>query len=165
MRGPLCGVCSWMDVWILGLSEGYTRCANSVNPIYDGIRTVEDRIPLCEETCANHSLATTFKITPMAVEMGLDRALEVRSLRPENRQKTAPCRPVPSKLPDCRSQEAARKGKGSSPRAPPGGGAPVARGKNATEQTKPEAAQPRNRPTLAPLRSTNTAAPERAEHR
>ncbi|HAA75021.1 TPA: hypothetical protein DCE37_07885 [Candidatus Latescibacteria bacterium] len=66
----------FLDGWILGLSEGYTRCANSVNPIYDGIRTVEDRIPLCEETCANHGLATTFKITPMAVEMGLDRALE-----------------------------------------------------------------------------------------
>lgn len=73
----------FLDGWILGLSEGYTRRANSVNPIYDGIRSVEDRIPLCEETYRSHGLPTIFKVTPMAVEIGLDAALEVRSYEKE----------------------------------------------------------------------------------
>ena len=68
----------FLDGWILGLSEGYTRRANSVNPIYDGIRDVPDKIPLCEETYAGHGLQTIFKITPIGIEMGLDDALEAR---------------------------------------------------------------------------------------
>ena len=68
----------FLDGWILGLSEGYTRRANSVNPIYDGIRNVPDKIPLCEQTYAEHQLSTIFKITPKAVQMGLDDQLEAR---------------------------------------------------------------------------------------
>lgn len=66
----------FLDGWIIGLSEGYTRRANSVNPIYDGIRSVADRIPLCEATYAEHGLPTIFKITPIGVGIGLDDALE-----------------------------------------------------------------------------------------
>ena len=68
----------FLDGWILGLSEGYTRRANSANPIYDGIRSVADKIPLCEETYAGHNLSTIFKVTPIGVAMGLDDALEAR---------------------------------------------------------------------------------------
>ncbi len=68
----------FLDGWILGLSEGYTRRANSVNPIYDGIRDVPDKIPTCEETYAGHGLSTIFKVTPKAVRMGLDDMLEQR---------------------------------------------------------------------------------------
>ena len=68
----------FLDGWILGLSEGYTRRANSVNPIYDGIRDVPDKIPTCEETYAGHGLSTIFEVTPKAVRMGLDDLLEQR---------------------------------------------------------------------------------------
>ena len=68
----------FLDGWIFGLSEGYTRRANSVNPIYDGIRNVPDKIPVCEETYAGHGLSTVFKVTPMAVPLGLDDLLEGR---------------------------------------------------------------------------------------
>jgi hypothetical protein len=68
----------FLDGWIVGLSEGYTRRANSVNPIYDGIRDLADKIPLCEEAYASHGLPTVFKVSPIAVDMGLDDLLEVR---------------------------------------------------------------------------------------
>ena len=69
----------FLDGWILGLSEGYTRRANSVNPIYYGLRGVEDKIPLCESTYSEHGLSAVFKVTPMAVSLGLDDALVDRS--------------------------------------------------------------------------------------
>jgi ribosomal protein S18 acetylase RimI-like enzyme len=68
----------FLDGWILGLSEGYTRRANSVNPIYDGIRDVPDKIPICEETFSDHNLPCVFKVTPIGEEMGLDVLLEAR---------------------------------------------------------------------------------------
>jgi ribosomal protein S18 acetylase RimI-like enzyme len=68
----------FLDGWIVGLSEGYTWRANSVNTIYDGIWDLADKIPLCEETYASHALPTVFKVTPIAVDKGLDALLEVR---------------------------------------------------------------------------------------
>ena len=68
----------FLDGWILGLSEGYTRRANSVNPLYDGIRDVPGKIPIFEETYSGHGLSAVFKVTPMAVRMDLDDLLEGR---------------------------------------------------------------------------------------
>ena len=68
----------FLDGWILGLSEGHTCRANSVNPIYGGIRGLPDKIPICEETFSDHQLLCVFKVIPTANETGLDDLLSAR---------------------------------------------------------------------------------------
>jgi hypothetical protein len=43
-----------------------------VNPIYDGIRDLPDKIPICEETFSDHQLLCVLKVAPITNETGLD---------------------------------------------------------------------------------------------
>lgn len=43
LNGCLALTCVFLDGWIVGLSEGYTRRVNSVNPLYAGLLEREDR--------------------------------------------------------------------------------------------------------------------------
>ena len=75
MAGPVSG---FLDGWVVGLSEGYTRRANSVNPLYPGLLEPDRKVEMCEATYAERRLPTVFKMTPLAMEDGLDDLLALR---------------------------------------------------------------------------------------
>lgn len=63
------------DGWLLRFSEGYTRRANSVNPIYAGQKSVEEKIRFCQKSYAAQQLPCVFKITPFVQPANLDARL------------------------------------------------------------------------------------------
>jgi N-acetylglutamate synthase len=67
------------DGWILSFSEGYTRRANSVHPLYPSTLELAEKIATCEAAYAAHGHETVFKITSAPGDMDLDRALERRA--------------------------------------------------------------------------------------
>jgi GNAT superfamily N-acetyltransferase len=66
------------DGWLLRFSRGYTRRANSVNPIYDSTLPVEEKIGYCERIYGDLRASVVFKITPAATPNELDDALAKR---------------------------------------------------------------------------------------
>ena len=69
----------FLDGWIVGLSEGYTRRANSVNPLYPGLLEPGRKVEQCEATYSERDLSTVFKITPLAEQDRLDGFLADRN--------------------------------------------------------------------------------------
>lgn len=69
----------YLGGWVLRFAGGYSRRANSVNPLYDSdIEGVEDRIVLCERLYFRRSMNVYFKMTPAAFPAGLDAMLDRR---------------------------------------------------------------------------------------
>lgn len=66
------------DGWILRFAEGYTKRANSVNPLYGSVIDLTEKIAYCEKAYAERGLPAVFKLTGESTPAGLDRALEVR---------------------------------------------------------------------------------------
>jgi GNAT superfamily N-acetyltransferase len=64
------------DGWVLRFAEGYTKRANSVNPIYFSNEDVYVKIKHCESIYAAHQLKSTFKMTPFVQPTNLDGVLE-----------------------------------------------------------------------------------------
>ncbi len=64
------------DGWILRFADGYTKRANSVNPIYASTIDVYQKIIECEKLYASHQLPTIFKISPFVQPSNLDEVLE-----------------------------------------------------------------------------------------
>jgi GNAT superfamily N-acetyltransferase len=62
------------DGWILRFSSGYTKRANSVNPLYPPTIDVGKKVSFCETCYAEHGLPAIFRITPYAPE-DLDQTL------------------------------------------------------------------------------------------
>src|SRR5262245_45901475 len=62
------------DGWILRLAGGYTRRANSVNPLSPGSRDLRDKIVCCEALYRRQNLPTIFRLGPWA---GPDLAAEL----------------------------------------------------------------------------------------
>jgi GNAT superfamily N-acetyltransferase len=60
------------DGWILRFANGYTRRANSVNPIYEGTLDVVTKITGCQEIYRRRQLTPVFKISPFAQPAELD---------------------------------------------------------------------------------------------
>lgn len=60
------------DGWILRFANGYTRRANSVNPIYAGTLNVADKIMQCEQIYQARQQTPIFKITPFVHPPNLD---------------------------------------------------------------------------------------------
>ncbi|GAB4522738.1 MAG: GNAT family N-acetyltransferase [Anaerolineae bacterium] len=65
----------YYDGWVLRFSQGYTRRANSVNPIYESAEPLAEKIRACEDLYLRHDLPTVFKITPASQPRHLDTAL------------------------------------------------------------------------------------------
>jgi ribosomal protein S18 acetylase RimI-like enzyme len=65
----------YFDGWILRFSEGYTRRANSVNPIYKSTLDVQEKIAACETFYTQKDLKTVFKLTPAVCPSDLDTVL------------------------------------------------------------------------------------------
>jgi len=66
------------DGWILRFSKGYTKRANSVNPLYPSSLNVNQKIAFCEACYAARGLPPIFRLTPLASPPELDQALESR---------------------------------------------------------------------------------------
>jgi hypothetical protein len=66
------------DGWILRFADGYTKRANSVNPIYQSKLLTDEKIAECERLYSNQNLPTVFKITPTIFPNDLDSILEYK---------------------------------------------------------------------------------------
>ncbi len=67
------------DGWVLRFSNGYTKRANSINPIYYSTYDLNQKIEECEKIYSNNNLRTTFKITPFVKPENLDDILEEKA--------------------------------------------------------------------------------------
>ena len=54
------------DGWVLRFSNGYTKRANSVNPIYTSLLPFEAKVAVCEDIYTRQGLPTVFKLTDAA---------------------------------------------------------------------------------------------------
>ena len=68
------------DGWILRYSMGYTKRANSVNPVYPSTINLDEKTESCEEAYAKQGLPPIFRLTPLAADR-LDSILEGRGYR------------------------------------------------------------------------------------
>ena len=73
------------DGWILRFADGYTRRANSVNPLYPSSGSVDtgDRIAHCEALYTSRGQDTMFKLTAASEPPDLDAILAARGYRQE----------------------------------------------------------------------------------
>lgn len=67
-----------VDGWVLRFANGYTKRANSVNPLYASTRDVEEKIRFCEEVYRRKNLPVVFKMTAAALPADLDALLDAR---------------------------------------------------------------------------------------
>jgi len=65
-----------LDGWVLRFSKGYTRRANSVNPLFESTMDVGKKIATCEKLYADKKLPTIFRMTPYSSPADLDQILE-----------------------------------------------------------------------------------------
>lgn len=66
------------DGWVLRFSNGYTRRANAVHPLYTPTLPLDDKIDACERFYAARGLPALYKMTDAALPSELDAALEAR---------------------------------------------------------------------------------------
>jgi GNAT superfamily N-acetyltransferase len=63
------------DGWVLRFADGYTRRANSINPIYPSFDDVGDKIRTCESLYRDRGLNVVFKMTSAVYPADLDDVL------------------------------------------------------------------------------------------
>ncbi len=66
------------DGWILRFAEGYTKRANSVNPLYSSSIDVDEKIRFCENVYQKRNLPTVFKMTSSVYPGDLDEKLHAK---------------------------------------------------------------------------------------
>lgn len=64
------------DGWVLRFGSGFTRRANSVNPLYASSLPLEEKIGVCEAAYARRNQPTVFKLTRASQPPTLDGVLE-----------------------------------------------------------------------------------------
>ena len=72
------------DGWVLRFSDGYTRRANSVSPIYESTILLDEKIDFCEKEYGSRNLPTLFKLTTKSNPEGIDARLEERGYIRDN---------------------------------------------------------------------------------
>lgn len=72
------------DGWLLRFANGYTKRANSVNPLYPSNENPLIKIAECERLYAARKLATIFKLTPVSIPDNLDSLLVHKGYRLES---------------------------------------------------------------------------------
>lgn len=60
------------DGWIIRFANGYTKRANSVNPLYPTHLNVPEKLQFCEKLYHERKLPVVFKITPAVYPRNLD---------------------------------------------------------------------------------------------
>src|SRR5215475_10560663 len=63
------------DGWLLRFTKGYTKRANSVNPLYRSSMHVEEKIALCERLYAEKEQPTIFRLPSFASPVHHDHLL------------------------------------------------------------------------------------------
>lgn len=66
----------YYDGWALRFASGYTRRANSVNPLYPSSLDTHAKIRHCETLYTERGLNTVFKLTPQVCPADLDATLD-----------------------------------------------------------------------------------------
>ncbi len=66
------------DGWLLRFAEGYTRRANSINPLYPATRDLDAKLAFCEPLYHARGLPVIFKLAEGAAPPDLDAALAER---------------------------------------------------------------------------------------
>ncbi len=66
------------DGWVLRFSNGFSKRANSVNPLYDSTIDLDEKISHCERVYREKGLKTIFKLTDISCPEHLDEALANR---------------------------------------------------------------------------------------
>lgn len=66
---------TFYDGWVLRFSDGYTRRANSVSPLYDSRLDLEPKIAAAERLYAAYKQPTVFKLTPLPEAQRIDTLL------------------------------------------------------------------------------------------
>ena len=69
------------DGWVLRSTQGYTKRANSVYPLYDSNLDLEEKIDFCESFYRERGLPTVFKMTAASMPPGLDAHLAEKGYR------------------------------------------------------------------------------------
>lgn len=69
------------DGWVLRLSDGFTRRANSVAPLYPGTEDVSAKIAFCEQFYRRRQQPPIFRLPPFAQPSDLDARLAQRGYR------------------------------------------------------------------------------------
>ena len=71
------------DGWVLRFSDGYTRGANSINPIYSSAINPTLKIDYCENLYLSKGLSPIYKLTPTTYPEELDYLLDMRGYTKE----------------------------------------------------------------------------------
>lgn len=71
------------DGWILRFANGYTRRANSIQPLYFSTRDIDEKISTCEEFYRNKNLRAAFKMTGAVYPQDLDEILDQKGYQAE----------------------------------------------------------------------------------
>jgi GNAT superfamily N-acetyltransferase len=66
------------DGWVLRFAEGYTKRANSINPIYESTIDLDEKINYCQRQYSFCNLPTVFKLTTESYPKGIDNRLKER---------------------------------------------------------------------------------------
>ena len=71
----------FLDGWILRFSAGYTKRANSVNPLYPAYYNFETKIKICESIYKKNNLPVIFRLTSFSDRTNLDEELARRKYK------------------------------------------------------------------------------------
>jgi GNAT superfamily N-acetyltransferase len=71
------------DGWVLRFAEGYTRRANSINPLYPAALDLDAKLAVCEPLYRARGLPVIFKLAEGAAPPDLDAALAQRGYHAE----------------------------------------------------------------------------------
>jgi GNAT superfamily N-acetyltransferase len=69
------------DGWVLRFARGYTKRANSVNPLYASSLDTQEKVDVCENLYRERCLPPVFRLTPFSSPPDLDQVLESRGYR------------------------------------------------------------------------------------
>lgn len=72
------------DGWIIRFADGYTKRANSVNPLYPSTLDIDEKIRFCENIYENKKMPVVFKITPAIYPSDLDEKLFANGYRKDS---------------------------------------------------------------------------------
>lgn len=65
-----------LDGWVIRMANGYTKRANSINPIYNFDKNIEEKIIYCEELFQRNKLPVVYKILECKEQEIIDKKLE-----------------------------------------------------------------------------------------
>src|SRR5688572_11545160 len=66
------------DGWIIRFADGYTKRANSVNPLYSSSIDIDEKIHFCEYVYQERNLPVVFKLTAAVYPGDLDEQLHAK---------------------------------------------------------------------------------------